>query len=188
MVEISPEHLLHPNNHLPHFPLDCVGSLDTFPIHIAQGPSRYQPKYAGNVAKFQAFLSHLGLYAYLSGPHPGAMSDATLSRLYRPNLGLYGLQSCYFLADLPYISIPNMLPPFKGVNQTFWEMEFTRVHQFYRARCEKAFAQLNEFNIISNYFRGSNMKFLGQCVRVLASICNVQRSMFLQYVPYSPCL
>ena len=78
MVEISPEHLLHPSNHIPHFPGQCVGSVDTFPVHVACGPSRYQPKYAGNVAKFQAFVTHLGLYAYLSGPHPGAMQCARL--------------------------------------------------------------------------------------------------------------
>ena len=48
------EHLLHPNNHIPHFPLHCPGSIDTFPIFVEGGFGRYQPKYSGNVVKFQA--------------------------------------------------------------------------------------------------------------------------------------
>ena len=34
MVEIDMRHLLHPNNHVPHFPDWCLGSLDTFPVFI----------------------------------------------------------------------------------------------------------------------------------------------------------
>ena len=44
MVEISMLHLLHVNNHVPHFPKYVVGSLDTFPLVVENGPNRYQPK------------------------------------------------------------------------------------------------------------------------------------------------
>ena len=185
MQEISMEHALHPNNSVPHFPTHCIGSIDTFPVRVHRGRSRYQPKYAGNVCKFQATCSHLGMFCFLSGPHPGAMSDTTLARLYRPNYAAYGLQSCYWLADLAYISVPQMLPPFKG-EQTEWEAEFTRVHQFYRARVERSFADLHKFDIVRSPFRSSDLVFLKRCIFVLCGCLNVKRASSMPYNPYSP--
>ena len=75
MHEISMDHTFHPNNHIPHFPWYCLGSIDTFPIRVPRGRSRYQPKYSGNVVKFQAIVSHLGLLCFLLGPHPGSFEN-----------------------------------------------------------------------------------------------------------------
>eukprot|EP00667_Euglena_gracilis_P029445 EG_transcript_39061 len=160
MREISEEHLLHCNNHVPHFPKNCPGSVDTVPIFVCQGPHRYQPKYSHSVVKFQCVVTHLGFLAFLSGPHPGAMSDTTLFRQYRPNLPLLGLQDHYLLADLAYLSVPNSLPPIKGNNLTPEESEFNRCHQFYRARCEQYFAEMHSFAVVSATFRGSDLKKL----------------------------
>lgn len=185
MEEISMDHAKHPNNHIPHFPVHCLGSIDTFPIFVHRGRSRYQPKYAGNVAKFQAICSHLGMFCFLSGPHPGAMSDTTLARVYRPDYEALDLRACYWLADLAYISVPHMLPPFKG-EQTPDQAEFTRVHQFYRARVERAFADLHKFGIAHGRFRGSDMRFLKACIFVLCSCVNIRRALDIAYPPYSP--
>ena len=108
MVEISADHLDHPNNSCPHFP-DTDGGWDTFPIFVLSGAHLYQPKYKHSVVKFNAIVTHLGLCAYISGPHPGAMSDTTIARKYRP-----GLSATHtLLGDLAYLSVPNCLTPFK---------------------------------------------------------------------------
>lgn len=66
------EHLLHPNNNVPHFLHYVVGSIDTFPIEVKQGKGRFQPKYKSAAEKFQCVVSNLGLLAHLTGPHPHA--------------------------------------------------------------------------------------------------------------------
>ena len=111
MVEISMDLLVHPNNNIPHFPQTCVGSIDTFPIETNSAPHFYQPKYKKSVVKFQAVVSHLGLLAFLTGPHPGAMSDTTLAKQYPPPYAQHGLQRSFVLGDLAYISVPHVLPP-----------------------------------------------------------------------------
>lgn len=47
LVEISLEHLKHPNNHIPHMPQNCVGHLDTMPVKLLSGEARYQPAHFG---------------------------------------------------------------------------------------------------------------------------------------------
>lgn len=141
MVEITVDHFDHPGNHVPHFPEHVVGGVDTFPVFALGGPHRNQPKYKANVFKFQAYVSHLGFIGFLSGPHPGAFSDTTLARHYHPR----GQRT--YLADLAYVSVPFCLPPHKG-DQTAEEEEFTRVHQWYRARTEHCFAKLHAFSIV----------------------------------------
>eukprot|EP00667_Euglena_gracilis_P016854 EG_transcript_17674 len=184
MVEISMEHLIHPNNHIPHFPKYVLGSLDTFPLVVENGPNRYQPKYKSCVVKFQGAVSNLGLLAFLSGPHPGAMSDTTLARNYVPPYASYGLENCYLLADLAYTSLPHLLPPYKGI-QTPQQARFTQIHQWYRARAEHYFADLHNFNIIDSPYRGRDFRFLKNCVIVLCSCQNVARAFAVRYPPYT---
>ena len=81
-------------------------------MHTHSGAKRYQPKYKANVAKFNCIVSNQGYIAFISGPHPGAMSDTTLARLYRPVLK----NNDTLLGDKAYESIPNVLPPIKGEN------------------------------------------------------------------------
>ena len=86
MVEVSESHLTHPNNGAPHFNRSVRGSWDTFPVQTLAAPRRYQPKYGCYCVKFNAVVSFQGLFSYLSGPHPGSMSDTTIARMYRPAL------------------------------------------------------------------------------------------------------
>ena len=140
-------HLDHPNNCVPHFPPVCRGSIDTFPIFVDGGFGRYQPKYSGNVVKFQAIVSHQGLLAWLTGPHPGAMSDTTIARRCSPPWTLFGLVHDYVLADLAYLSVPHMLTPFKGaVNRN--EEFFNAAHSHYGARCEHYFGELHAWEVV----------------------------------------
>ena len=185
MCEICMDHVFHPNNQISHFPWFCIGPIDTFPIHAPRGQSRFQPKFYKNVVKFQDIVSHLDLLRFFSGPHPGAMSDTTPARIYRPPYALLGFANYYLLAEFAYLSVPHMLPPFKG-DQTTYEEEFTRIHQFYRARAEKVFAGLLNFDIVASHYRGDRMKFLGCCIRVLCSVQIIDRAFRPQYVPYSP--
>ena len=183
MREISELHFTHPNNHVPHFPADVVGGVDTFPIFCLRKKHRNQPKYKHAVVKFQSYVSHLGMHGYLSGPHPGAASDTTTARRYHP-VGNYT-----FLADLAYISVPHCLPPFGEdmcqASQLF--AEFTRVHQWYRARTEHAFGRLNKFAIVANIYRGYDMTWLGMCVRVLCSLESILHAFRVPYPPYDAC-
>ena len=72
-----------------------------------------------------------------------------------------GLQDCYWLADLAYISVPHMLPPFKG-DQTTDQAEFTRVHQFYWVVLERVFADIHKFGlVITRYKGGTRARGLG---------------------------
>ena len=71
MVEISLQHLVHPNNSVPHFPVHCLGSVDTFPIFIDGGFGRFQPKYKGSVVKFMAIVSHQGVTGMVDRTAPG---------------------------------------------------------------------------------------------------------------------
>ena len=87
LVSISELHFDHPKNHVPHFPRYVIGGVDTFPVLCKAARHRYQPKYKAYVVKFQAYVSHLGLFGFVSGPHPGACSDATLARRYHPTPG-----------------------------------------------------------------------------------------------------
>ena len=50
-----------------------------FVVHIYT--HLYITKYEHSVVQFNAIVTHLGLCAYISGPHPGAMSDTTLCPL-----------------------------------------------------------------------------------------------------------
>ena len=56
--------------------------------------------------------------------------------------GLPRVMPCdiYYYTDS---SVPNKLPPFKG-EQAPDQAEFTRIHQFYRARVERSFADLHK--------------------------------------------
>ena len=83
MTEVYMQRLRHKNNSVPHFPFS-IGSWDTFPVVVIC--SHFQPKYKKFVVKLQSITSHLGAAAYISGPHPGAMSDTTLARKYIPHL------------------------------------------------------------------------------------------------------
>jgi hypothetical protein len=186
MTEIDAIHLDHPNNHTPHFPEGVVGSIDTFPVFVQCGANRYQPKYKHYVVKFQGVTNHLGFFAYLSGPHPGAMSDTTLARIWR--LALSAWQT--LLGDLAYLSVPNCLTPFKNPQEpatlTQDELEFNRIHQFYRARVEHAFGSLHAWGVIDQVYRGKDMGTLRDAVRVICSIRNMQLAFRLRYFPYSP--
>ena len=182
-TEISPDHFRHPNNEVPHFP-GTIGSWDTFPIRVFSGRGRYQPKYKNAVVKFQGITTHMGLFAYVSGPHPGQMSDTTLARKYRPLLRA----SDTLLADLAYLSVPNCLPPVKkpqGGDITFWQKEFNRIHQFYRARVEHQFGHLHTWAIIRSRFRSTNLRALRQAITVLCAIRNMSLCFNIPYVPYT---
>ena len=56
MVEISTDHLDHPNNSCPYLP-DTDGGWDTFPIFVLCGAQLYQPKYKHLVVKFNANIT-----------------------------------------------------------------------------------------------------------------------------------
>lgn len=185
MVELSMAHLHHPNNSVPHFPF-TLGSWDTFPIFVRHGRGRYQPKYKAPVVKFQGITSHLGFIGFISGPHPGAMSDTTLARLYRPPLG----PSDTILADLAYLSVPNCLTPFKkpptGHDLDVDALEFNRVHQFYRARVEHQFGHLHAWRIISCKYIDRSLGPLKWAVQVLCNIHNMKLAFRCPYMPYTP--
>ena len=183
MVEVNEAHFSHPSNHVPHFPSNVVGGVDTFPIFSLEKKHRYQPKYKAAVLKMQAYVSHLGMFGFISGPHPGAASDTTTARRYHPE------GDFTFLADLAYISVPHCLPPYGAERCEASEAcsEFTRIHQWYRARTEHAFARLHHFGIIDQTYRGRDLKFLKSCVFVLANLCNIVTATRLPYVPYAPC-
>ena len=83
-MEISTEHFRHLNDEVPHFH-GTIGSWDTFPIRVFCSRGRYQPKHKNAVAKFQGITTHMGLFAYVSGPHPGQMSDTTLAQKWLPH-------------------------------------------------------------------------------------------------------
>ena len=69
-------------------------------------PQTPNPKYKNAVVKFEGITTHMGLFAYVSGPHLGRMSDTTLAQKYRPLLRA----SDTLLADLAYLSVPNAYP------------------------------------------------------------------------------
>ena len=124
MAEISVTHLQHKNNCVSHFPKGVYAAWDTFPIVVQHGPHRYQPKYKGYVTKWQGIVSFLGMFAVVSGPHPGAFSDTTLARHCRPALR----PDMTILADLAYMSVPNCLTPIKADHVlSVDEEEFNRI-------------------------------------------------------------
>ena len=100
-------HLAHENNDAPHFNRGVKGSWDTFPVRTLAGTRRYQPKYKSNCVKFNAIVTLQGLFAFVSGPHPGSMSDTVIARMYRPQLG----RGITLLGDKANISVPNCLVP-----------------------------------------------------------------------------
>ena len=185
MAEIDMCHLRHENNSVPHFPF-TMGSWDTFPAIVRQSKGRYQPKYKAHVVKFQAITSHLGFICFLSGPHPGAMSDTTLARVYRPSLQ----PDDTILADLAYLSVPNCLTPFKKPNKPHEldsdALEFNRIHQFYRARVEHQFGHLHGWKILSSKYRSPYLGPLKWGIRVLCNIHNMRLAFSCPYVPYTP--
>jgi hypothetical protein len=193
MVEVSAVHFDHPNNHTPHFPQDVLGSWDTFPIFCKAASNTYQPKYKHHVVKFQGIINHLGFFCFVSGPHPGAMSDTTLARLYRPHFQPHWT----ILGDLAYLSVPNCLTPFKnqgacpeqGLAQSLTpdELEFNRVHQFYRARVAHAFGRLHAWKIVDDVYRGSDLTPLRQAVHIICNIRNMYMAFNIPYQPYTPC-
>ena len=184
MVEIDEAHFRHKNNSVPHFPF-TIGSWDTFPILVPSGKGRFQPKYKASVVKFQGITNHLGLFAFISGPHPGAMSDTTLARMYRPNL----TPTDVILADLAYLSVPNCSTLFKKANSYDLdrdEMEFNRVHRFYRARVEHQFGHLHGWKLVSSKYRSPHMGPLKWGVRVLCHLHNMKLGFRCGYMPYTP--
>lgn len=94
MVEVSMEHLLHPNNNVPHFLHYVVGSIDTFPIEVKQGKGRFQPKYKSAAEKFQCVVSNLGLLAHLTGPHPHMQIRRLVNRIPCPPSMLQTNSTC----------------------------------------------------------------------------------------------
>ena len=115
----------------------------TFPVQTLSGPGRYHPKYQCHCVKFNAILTLTGLFAYVSGPHPGAMSDTTIARLQRSDT---------LLGDKAYISVPNCLVPIKeqAGGLTNPEVEYNRVLRFYRACVEHSFGWLNRWKVIGS--------------------------------------
>ena len=182
MVEVNPCHLRHPNNAVPHFHPSVVGAWDTFPVQTLAGDRRYQPKYQCHCVKFNAVLTFQGLFAYLSGPHPGAESDTTLARTFRPGF----LPHESLLGDKAYISVPNCVVPIKerpgGLSPA--EVEYNRVHQFYRARVEHAFAWVNKWKVVSGCFRGHDLHPLQHAVRIICGIRNIMVCVRLPYPPH----
>ena len=79
------------------------------PVWVYKAKNRYQPKYERSVVKYNVVVSHTGHVVFVSGGHPGAMSDTTLARKYSPALR----ESDIILADLAYVSIPHCLTPIK---------------------------------------------------------------------------
>ena len=76
------------------------------------------------------------MFAFVSGPHPGAFSDTTLPRHCRPALR----PDMTILADLAYMSVPNCLTPIKADHVlSVDEEEFNRIVQFYRVRMDDSF-------------------------------------------------
>ena len=184
MREVDTVHLRHRNNSVPHF-LGSQGSWDTFPIHVQQGQGRFQPKYKKAVVKFQVIISHIGSIAFVSGPHPGAMSDTTLARIYRPVLR----PRDQLLADLAYMSVPKCLRPFKKPPGGLLDpdaLEFNRVHQFYRAKVEHQIGQLVRWRVVSARFRSPHLRNLKDAVRILCGIHNMRVAFRCPYVPYTP--
>ena len=118
-------------------------SLGVMPVWVYKAKNRYQPKYERSVVKYNVVVSHTGHVVFVSGGHPGAMSDTTLARKYSPALR----ESDVILADLAYISIPHCLTPIKNLHGglTADQLEFNRVFQFYRARAEHCFGWMKSF-------------------------------------------
>jgi hypothetical protein len=181
LVEVTVAHLRHPNNGVPHFGPDVVGSWDSFPVFSNSTPHRFQPKYEDTCVKFSVICSHAGFFCFISGPHPGAMNDGTLSRQNRPAL----LASDTVLGDKAYIAVPNCLPHVKGKDENLTpdEREFNRVLQFYRARVEHRFAWLKHWEVLGS-FRGHDLAPLEQAVHLIASLHNIFISVNLPYPPY----
>ncbi len=114
------------------------------------------------------------------------MSDTTLARRHPAPYAAYGLARAYLLADLAYISVPQMLVPPKGNFQNNAEKKFTRIHEWYRARAEHFLGDLHEFEVVSNDYRGADFTFMRDCVTVLCSCINIRRCFDLAFPPYRP--
>ena len=184
MVEVTPLHALHVNNGLPHFP-GCVGSVDTYPVKVYDGPHRYAPKYKAPVMKFQVATTNLGFVMFLSGPHIGSHSDTTIYRQFPPPLQ----GDHYLLGDKAYISVPKCVPPIKQNNARFprsHRKEFNRIHGHYRARVEQCIGWIKRWGVLGGRWRTQDMESLGHCAHVIACLRNLACTFRIPYVPYFP--
>lgn len=184
MVEISPLHFYHPNNHLPHFP-HCRGQVDTFPVISTRGKKMYQPKYEKYVRKFQITINNMGLAAHLAGPFKGSASDTAIYRENPPEVP----PGTYLLADKAYISISGCIPQIKENDARFTTRQrngFNFLHGHYRSRVERAISWFKKWASVGGHWRSSDMDFLGMCVRVVCNIRNMYLCWRLPYRPYMP--
>jgi hypothetical protein len=180
MTEVNAGWLYHRNNVVPHFHSTVRGSWDTVPVWVLSAPHRYQPKYERNVVKYNVIVCHTGHIAYLSGGHPGAMSDTTLARSYIPPL----LPTDTLLADLAYVSVPHCLTPIKKPNNgvlTNDQVEFNRIVQYYRARSEHSFGWMKNWQILNNRYRSHSLTLLNNAFVIIASLRNIIVSVRMPY-------
>lgn len=184
MVEVTPVHAVHPNNGVHHFP-NCLGSVDTYPVKVYDGPRRYAPKYKAPVMKFQVATTHLGFVMYLSGPHVGADSDTKIFRDCTPPLP----GQSYLLGDKAYISLPKCLPPIKQNNSRFPRLhrkEFNRIHGHYRSRVEQCIGWMKRWGVLGGRWRSHDMESLAHCAHLIACIRNLHCTIRIPYIPYLP--
>lgn len=184
MIEVSPLHFFHRNNNIPHFP-GALGSVDTFPIWVGDGPGRYAPKYKKPVLKFQIVSTHLGLVAHLTGPHLGSESDTTIFRMNPPPM----VGGQYLLGDKAYISVPLCLAPLKINDAHFSRANrhlFNRLHGHYRARVEQTIRALKVWGCLAGRWRSSNFVLLKEVVIIIANLRSLMCCFKLPYPPYTP--
>jgi hypothetical protein len=104
------------------------------------------------VFQIQAVCLHSGAYCYFSGPHLGVMSDNKLFKMYNPPL----LDGELLLGDKAYCDRAlehQIIAPIKaarGTPLTAEELEYNRLHGWYRASVEHAFGYSKRFRIIGN--------------------------------------
>lgn len=128
---------LSPLNHTTHFPYFVSFFVDTVPVACFGGvnPENFQPKYAGNVYKMQVCCDALGRIVYFSGPHPGAMADATIWKRHGPK-EFVGLE--LGLGDGAYSGNFRLIAPFRKEANTktlpLRKERYNRLHSFFRAR------------------------------------------------------
>jgi hypothetical protein len=98
----------------------------------------------------QAACLHSGALCYFSGPHLGVINDNKLFKLYPPPL----IEGEYLLGDKAYCDRALhqcVVYPIKATRLSELsvdELEYNRLHGFYRASIEHAFGYTKRFRII----------------------------------------
>lgn len=82
--EIHWDDRLNEFNHIPFYPSNITGIVDTLPIYVQQPVNSilshmlYQPKYKNHVYKMQLGVDFLGRIILFSGPHWGTQYDGDI--------------------------------------------------------------------------------------------------------------